>query len=126
MNLGLKFVIEQFCPFFKKFCPLSAPIINADNVYLESRNLKMLMHCVMSLSHRTNSNYVAQKLSNFFIFFFVQRINWNLTKKRDLNKISTMFMGREKRECHSEPTLMPRTAVLSLINIEGIFIFVSM
>ena len=42
----------------------------------------MLMHCVMFINHMTNSNYVAQEPSNFSIFFVVQKIDWNLTKKK--------------------------------------------
>ena len=32
MNLGLKFVKEQFCPFSKNVCPLSTPRIKSDQI----------------------------------------------------------------------------------------------
>ena len=51
---------------------------------------------VMLTDHVTNSNYMAQKPLNFYIFFFMQRIDYIFIKKRDFNEICTMFLGWEK------------------------------
>ena len=42
------------------------------------------MPYVILINHVTNSNYMAQKPSNFYIFFLTQRIDYVLTKKRKL------------------------------------------
>ena len=39
---------------------------------------------VMLTDHVTNSNYMAQKPSNFYIFFFMQRIDYIFIKKKRL------------------------------------------
>ena len=46
-------------------------------------------------NHVTSSNYMAQKPSNFYIFFLMQRIDYIVTKKGNFNEICTMFIGRE-------------------------------
>ena len=42
------------------------------------------MPYVMLTKHVTSSNYMAQKPSNFYIFYLMQKIDYILTKKRKL------------------------------------------
>ena len=48
---------------------------------IDSRNWKHAYAYVMLTDHMPNSNDVAQKPSNFYIFFFMQRINYIFIKK---------------------------------------------
>ena len=55
-------------------------------VSMDSRNWKHAYAYVMLTDHMPNSNDVAQKPSNFYIFFFMQRINYIFIKKETLTK----------------------------------------
>ena len=64
-----------------------------NGIFLESRNWKTCL-CLRD-AHRSRDQqqlYGAIPL-NFYIFFFMQRIDYIFIKKRDFNEICTMFLG---------------------------------
>ena len=85
------FILSGSC-----FCERYMFQLPQNDIYLEVGTGKhayyYYMPYVMHINHVTNSNYMARKPSNFYIFL-MQRIDYILTKKGNFNEICTMFIG---------------------------------